>query len=83
MATSPKKTSVDDDELPAECDFSTLKGAVRGKYAAAYRAGLRTVMLDNDIAGAFSDEKAVNAALRAYLKQRKPRVRTTRPHQSA
>ena len=40
---------------------------VRGKYAARYAERLRVVRLDADIADAFPDEVAVNAALRQFL----------------
>jgi hypothetical protein len=82
MAASRKK-KIANDEVRAEYDFRAPGAhAVRGKYAEAYRERLRVVRIDKDVAEAFSDEKAVNAALRAYLKQRKPRVRAARAHTS-
>ena len=64
MKKSPKirRTS---DGMRTEYDFST---AVRGKYAARYRRGTNVVVLDPDIAKAFTDSRAVNRALRAILK---------------
>ncbi len=53
-----------------EYDFRALRGVARGKYFARYRERLRFVRLDPDIAAAFADEAAVNAALREYLKGR-------------
>ncbi len=66
MASSPEKSAADDDLQP-EYDLRSLRGAVRGKYAARYQERLRTVRLAADVAGAFADEAAVNAALRTYL----------------
>jgi hypothetical protein len=68
MAASPDKTQPDDDLRP-EYDFRTLRGVVRGKYAARYQERLRVVRLADDVAGAFADEAAVNQALREYLRE--------------
>lgn len=70
MATSPDESN-QSDELQAEYDFRKLEGVVRGKYAAAYGERLRIVRLDPDVSAAFSDEQAVNDALRDYLNHRK------------
>ncbi len=67
MATSPEQT---DDELLPEYDFRSMRGVVRGKYANRYRDKLRVVRLAEDVAAAFPDEAAVNAALREYLRER-------------
>jgi hypothetical protein len=67
MATSPEET---EDDLQPEYDFRAMRGVVRGKYAARYRERLRVVRLADDVAGAFADEEAVNAALREYLRVR-------------
>jgi hypothetical protein len=67
MAASPDNT---DDDLQPEYDFRTMRGVVRGKYTARYRERLRVVRLAEDVAGAFTDEAAVNAALREYLRTR-------------
>ena len=74
MATSPDDIESADDELRPEYDFRSMRGVVRGKYAARYRERLRVVRLADDVADAFADEAAVNDALRAYL-----RVRPTEP----
>ncbi len=58
------------DALRPEYNFRTMPGVVRGKYAARYRGRLRIVRLDADVAAAFRDEAAVNAALRQYLRGR-------------
>jgi hypothetical protein len=65
MAASPDQPAADD--LAPEYDFRKLKGVVRGKYTARYNERLRVVRLAQDVASAFSDEDAVNAALRDYL----------------
>ena len=53
-----------------EYDFRSMRGVVRGKYAARYRERLRVVRLAEDVSTAFADEAAVNAALREYLRDR-------------
>lgn len=70
MATSPE-TPKPADELRPEYDFRTMRGVVRGKYAARYRERPRLVRLAEDVAASFPDEAAVNAALRAYLRSQK------------
>ncbi len=50
-----------------EYDFASMKGGVRGKYAARYRAGTNLVLLDPEVAEAFPTDAAVNHALRAML----------------
>ena len=72
MATSPDEQEPDDDLQP-EYDFHSLKGVVRGKYAARYHERLRVVRLAADVSGAFADEAAVNDALREYLTWRQRR----------
>jgi hypothetical protein len=69
MATSPDELEPTDD-LEPEYDFRSLRGVVRGKYAARYRERLRVVRLAADVSEAFADEAAVNAALREYLSAR-------------
>lgn len=70
MATSPEN-SEPADEMRPEYDFRTMRGVVRGKYAARYRERLRLVRLSADVAASFPDEASVNAALRAYLRSQK------------
>jgi len=63
-----KKTKLND-ELRPEYDIkSLLKGGVRGKYAARYRAGTNLVLLEPEVAKAFPNEKAVNEALKLVIK---------------
>ena len=69
MATSPNQ-QVPDDDLQPEYDFRSMRGVVRGKYAARYRQRLRVVRLAPDVSAAFADEAAVNAALREYISWR-------------
>ena len=49
-------------------DETLLKDGIRGKYAKQYAAGTNIVRLDPDVAAAFSNEEAVNDALRFALK---------------
>ena len=55
-------------ELRTEYDDTSLKNGTRGKYAQQYAAGTNIVRLAPDIAAAFPNEEAVNAALRFALK---------------
>lgn len=57
----------DDDELRDEYDLTQLQGGVRGKYVQRYRAGTNLVRLAPDVAAAFSNEEAVNSALRLLM----------------
>jgi hypothetical protein len=66
MGTSPDESGPIDDLQP-EYDFRSLRGVVRGKYAARYQERLRLVRLAPDVSRAFPDEAAVNAALREFL----------------
>ena len=66
--TTPRRVARD--EIRPEHDFS--KG-VRGKYAKRYAEGTNLVLLDPDVAAQVGDAKAVNRALRAYLKDRSKR----------
>ena len=67
-----KKTNVSrNDELRPEYDFASMKGGVRGKYFAQYRAGTNLVLLDPEVAEAFPTDAAVNEALRAVLSMTK------------
>ena len=69
MAISPEESGPIDDIEP-EYDFRSLRDVVRGKYAARYQERLRVVRLAPDVSAAFTDEAAVNAALREYLNWR-------------
>ncbi len=80
MATSPNPPVADDDLQP-EYNFRSMRGVVRGKYAARYRERLRMVRLAADVSAAFADEAAVNAALREYLRSHQEH-QTINPSQS-
>ena len=67
-----KRRNETNDELRPEYDLRRLlKGGVRGKYAKSYHAGTNLVLLDPDVRKAFSDERAVNDALRLVIELRK------------
>lgn len=61
-----KADSLDDDLRP-EYDFTSMKGGVRGKYAAKLQAASNLVLLEPEIAAAFPSDEAVNEALRGVL----------------
>ena len=63
------------DELRREYDLSKLKGRVRGKYAARYRAGTNLVLLSPDVAEHFPDDRSVNTALRRLIRVAKQPLR--------
>lgn len=60
---SAKPTS----DMRPEFDFASMKGGVRGKYAARYRSGTNLVLLDPEISRAFPTAAAVHQVLRAVL----------------
>jgi len=66
------------DELRREYDLSKLKGGVRGKYLARYRAGTNLVLLSPDVAKYFPDEQSVNKALRTLIHAAKRPLRRPR-----
>lgn len=59
------------DELRPEYNLSELKGGVRGKYLARYRAGTNLVLLSPDVAQYFPDGRSVNSALRGLIRRAK------------
>ena len=62
------------DELRPEYDLrEMLKRGVRGKYAKRYRSGTKLVLLEPDVAKAFSDDRAVNEVLRVVMRLTKMR----------
>jgi hypothetical protein len=63
-----KASRKQDDELRPEYDFSSLKGAVRGKYYRRFQAGTNIVRLEPDLAKAFPTDEAVNEALRTVVR---------------
>ena len=66
------------DELRREYDLSKLRGGVRGKYAARYKAGTNLVLLSPDVAEHFPDDQSVNRALRRLIRVAKTSVRHAR-----
>lgn len=66
------------DELRGEYDLTRLKGGVRGKYIARYKAGTNLVLLSPDVAAYFPDEQSVNKALRGLIRVAKGRSRGVR-----
>lgn len=63
------------DELWREYDLSELRGSVRGKYAARYKAGTNLVLLSPDVAEHFPDDQSVNSALRKLIRATKSSLR--------
>jgi hypothetical protein len=63
-----KQTKLNEDLRPEYDMKSLLKGGVRGKYAARYRAGTNLVLLEPEVAKAFPDGKTVNEALKLVIK---------------
>ena len=57
----------DPSEMLPEYDFTTMSGVVRGKYSSRSTAKPRIVRLADDLAVAFPNDEAVNAALLDYL----------------
>ena len=55
------------EELRSEYDFATMKGGVKGKYAAQYRKGSNLVLLAPDVADVFRDNASVNEPLRSLI----------------
>jgi hypothetical protein len=74
--TSEKKQRRDG--LRPEYDLSALKGGVRGKYTARFRAGTNLVLLSPDVAEYFPDEQSVNTALRTLIRVAKGPLRRAR-----
>jgi hypothetical protein len=87
-----KNTTVDDDEMLPEYDFSKMKLVCRGVYAERYRSGTNLVLLDSDVRKAFPDDKVINETLRAIAKagrqsatarKSQPRKATSRSRRAA
>jgi hypothetical protein len=78
MRKSKKRKS---NGLRPEYDFSSMKGAVRGKYTARLKRQSNLILLEPDVAAAFPTDAAANAALRAVLKASEVARRPNRPMQ--
>jgi hypothetical protein len=64
-----KSTEEKSDDLRPEYAFEELlPGGVQGKYADRFQEGTNIILLDDDVAEAFPNDEAVNAALRLVLK---------------
>ena len=72
-----------DDDLLPEYDFSSMSGAVRGKYYQRYRAGVNLVLLEPEVARAFPTARAVNEALRSIMRVSQAPKRRTRVSRSS
>jgi hypothetical protein len=64
--------------LRRKYDLPRLKGGVRGKYAARYRARTNVVLLSPDVAEYFPDDQTANAALRKLIPTGKKPLRRGR-----
>ena len=56
------------DDMREEYDLSKMKGGERGRYAKRLREESNVVVIDEDLTKAFPNSKAVNDALREFLK---------------
>ncbi len=70
-----RKADIAADELRSEYRREDFGPMVRGKYAARLRESSNIVVLDPEIAEAFPNAQAVNAALRSLLELAKTSVR--------
>jgi hypothetical protein len=67
------------DELRPEYSREMLGKGVRGKYLASYNKGTNLVLLNPEIAKAFSSSAAVNEALNSLLQITKQTTKLTHP----
>ncbi|MBK8575647.1 MAG: hypothetical protein IPN90_08215 [Elusimicrobia bacterium] len=63
-----KKTTRSVGELRSAYDFYSLKGVVRGKYAARLQPKNNLIHLEPDVAKVFVDEESVNHTLRSLIR---------------
>lgn len=72
-----KRTRKTTESMRPEYEFA---GGVRGKYAQRFTKGSNIIVLDADVAKAFRDSRAVNAALRELMRSAResPRAGPTR-----
>ncbi len=61
----------DKDDLRPEYAEDLIRSGIRGKYAKRYRSQSNVIVVDDDLTDVFPNSKAVNDALRDYLKLRK------------
>jgi hypothetical protein len=67
MKKKTSKPNTPRDDLRAEYNLSQLKGKVRGKHLAGYRASNNLALLDPAVRAAFPSDDAVNQALRSLM----------------
>jgi hypothetical protein len=69
------------DELLCGYDLSKLRGGIRGKYTARYKAGTNLVLLSPDVTKHFPDDRSVNSASRRLIRvaKRQPPKRDSSP----
>ena len=72
-----KVDEIDEDDIPAEIDFS---GGERGRFAKRFAEGTNLVALAPDVMEIFPDAESVNNALRlmAQIAQRTARIEKAR-----
>ncbi len=63
-----KKITKSIGELRSEYDFYSLKGVVRGKYAARFQSRTNLIHLEPDVAKVFVDDESVNHTLRSLIR---------------
>lgn len=56
-------------DLRAEYPAELIQSGGRGRYVERYRDGTNVVLIDPDLHAKFPDSKAVNEALRDYLRK--------------
>ncbi len=67
------------DDLRPEYTLDELGKGVRGKFSASYNKGTNLVLLNPEIAKAFSTSAAVNEALSSLLQLTKQTAKLTHP----
>ena len=70
----------DDYELKEEYDLSKMTVLPKGRFDSKRRVGTNVVVLDPEIAKAFPNDEAVNAALRLLLQAAKIPLQTSVTH---
>jgi hypothetical protein len=77
MSETTMKKNSENYELQEEYDLARLPIVPRGRYAPGKRIGKNVIVLAPDIAQAFPNDEAVNAALRLVLQMAKlPQVQS-------
>jgi hypothetical protein len=56
------------DELRPEYDFTVMEEGVRGKYAERFKEWTNLVLLEDDVAAVFHNDREVNDALRTLIR---------------